>query len=197
LATPIERASAWLHNPAAWAWISAPFFALLAIWIGLSHGPWIVLFAAIALAWALLVWLVFLPSWQNWQPLAQKFKPRVDLSDLPLALWTSVGGVRLPLDLGGLNASWPLARFSVDVTGISVSSSTGLPFVPPLHFAWTDVSRIEAVSRRAFRIRLKSLVAAILAFALNNRDRVLDVADPNGVEVERSPQPSNWWSPGA
>jgi hypothetical protein len=58
------------------------------------------------------------------------------------------------------------------------------------------VSRIEAVSRRAFRVRLKSSHGAILAFAVNNRDRVLDVADANGVEVERSPQPSNWWSPG-
>jgi hypothetical protein len=152
----MKRASAWLKNPVAWAWISAPFFALLAIWIGASHGPWIVLFAAIALAWALLVWLVLLPSWQNGQPLAQKFKPRVDPSHSPLALWASVGGVRLPLDLGGLVASWPLARFSVDVNGISVTSSTGLPFVPPLYFAWTDLSRIEAVSHRAFRIRLKS-----------------------------------------
>ena len=193
----MKRASAWLKNLVAWAWISAPFFALLAIWIGLSHGLWIVFFAAVALAWALLVWLVLLPSWQKGQPFAQKFKPRVDPSRPSSALWTSVGGVRLPLDLGGLSASWPLARFSVDVSGISVTSSTGLPFIPPLHFAWTDVSRIEAVSHRAFRVRLKSPDAAILAFAVNDRDRVLDVADANGVEVERRPQPSNWWSPGA
>lgn len=156
-----------------------------------------VLFAAIALGWALLVRLVFLPSWQSRQPFAQKFKRRLDPSGLPLVLWTSVGGLRLPLDLGGLIASSPLARFSVDVTGISVSSSTGVPFVPPLHFAWTDVSRIEAVSHRAFRIRLKSPEAAILAFAVNNRDRVLDVAGANAGEVERKAQPSNWWSPGA
>src|SRR5438094_8476223 len=102
LAIPIEKSSSLLKNPVAWAWISAPFFALLAIWIGLSHGPWIVLLAAIALAWALLVWLVLLPSWQNRQPFAQKFKPRVDPSHAPLALLTSVGWVRLPLDRGVL-----------------------------------------------------------------------------------------------
>jgi hypothetical protein len=180
----------------AWAWISAPLFGLFAIWIGLSHGPWIVLLAVAAIAWALLVWLVFLPSWQKRQPLAQTFKPQVDQITIPPALWTSVGGVRLPMDLGGLNASWPLARFTVDTSGIGISSSLGLPIVPSLRFAWTDLSRIEAVSHRAFRIRLKSARASILAFAVSNRDRVLDAAQASGVEVERTPQPSNWWSPG-
>jgi hypothetical protein len=88
------------------------------------------------------------------------------------SLWTSRGGIRLPLAMGGLTASWPLVSYKADDVGINVRGS----FVPPLDLTWDDVANIEAVSRRAFRLRAKDRELAFLGIAVSNRDALLGIA---------------------
>ena len=134
-------------------------------------------------------WALFLRL-QRQNPMAQRYAPTT-ASDRPL-LWKSRGGIRLPLAVGGLTASWPLVSYNADDLGIKVRGS----FVPPLDLTWDAIANIEAVSGRAFRLRTKDRELAFLAIAVTNRDALLGIAGAHGVVVESSPQPARWWSGG-
>ena len=138
---------------------------------------------------ALIGWALFLRL-QRRHPMAQRYAPTTAIKRSPL--WRSRGGIRLPLAMGGLTASWPLVSFAADDVGISVRGS----FVPPLDLTWDAIANIEAVSGRAFRLRAKDRELAFLAIAVTNRDALLGIASAHGVVVESSPQPARWWSGG-
>ena len=165
-----------------------------------SQGvTWFLLFWVVAMTWVVIAWVVILPRWQNALPLARKFAslPTRPPDFTAAPLWQGVGAIRLPSELGGLNASWPLARLLAYDDGVRLEPTLKwMSFLPSLSVEWAALERIESVGRRGIRLRIKDPAAALLIFALTNRDGLLDIAEQRGAAVDRSHRRHPWFSVG-
>lgn len=165
-----------------------------------SHGvAWFLLFWVLAMTWAVVAWVVILPRWQKAQPLARKYAAlparAADLN--AAALWQGVGAIRLPSQLGGLSASWPLVRLLAYDDRVRLEPTLKwMGFIPSLTLEWAALERIETVGQRGIRLRIKDPATALLVFALTNRDGLLDIAVQRGIAVDRSRRRHPWFSVG-
>jgi hypothetical protein len=151
------------------------------------------------MTWAIVFWVVILPRWQKAQPLARKYAapPTRTAYTNEVAFWQGVGAIRLPSELGGLSASWPLARLLAYDDRVGLEPTLRLmSFIPSLSLEWAALERIETVGQRGVRLRIKDPATALLVFALTNRDGLLDIAEQRGVTVDRSRRRHPWWSVG-
>ena len=134
-------------------------------------------------------WTLFL-RYQRQHPIARQLAPSAPAGSDEPVLWRSRGGIRLPLQLGGLSATWPLVSYSATPRGLHVRGTV----VPSLDIPWNKMRRCEAVSSQAIRILVTEPNIGLMAVALQQRDAFLDLAEHNQVPVERKPQPAHWWS---
>jgi hypothetical protein len=187
------------RKPWVFGWILAPVFAGLAF-LAADHGvAWFLLFWVLAMTWVILAWVVILPRWQRARPLARRFaRASAGPADAEAtALWQGIGAIRFPVELGGLNASWPLARVVASANGVHLGpTATWMRFIPSLSLEWADLERIEAVGHRGVRLRIKEPNTAVLVFALGNRSGLMDLAEQHGVAVDRSRRRHPWLNVG-
>jgi hypothetical protein len=138
-------------------------------------------------------WLVVYPRSQRRSAL-QRFASSVPSQR---AHWSSLAGVRYPLaPVGTMTATSPMARVVGDDDGISVAPSFALFrfAVPSWRFPWADLASAEAVGSSSVRLRLRAVDSVIILTALPDRDRLFAALERHGVQTNRDPQPSNWWS---
>ena len=162
-----------------------------------SQGPaWFLVFWVLVMTWVIVFWVVILPRWQKAQPLARKYEawPARSAEVEAAPLWQAVGGIRLPSGLGGFNAGRPFARLLAYDDGVRLEPTLKwMSFIPSLRLEWAALERIETVGRRGIRVRIKDPAAALLLFALTDRDGLLDIAEQRGVAVDRSRRRNPWF----
>ena len=182
------------------SWLVSLILALVVLGLAFfarSQGPgWFLVFWVLVMAWVVVGWVVILPGWQRASPLARKYEARparsADLSVAPV--WQSVVGIRLPSGLAGLNMRRPFARLLAYDDALRLEPTLKwMGFIPSLSIEWPSLERIETVGRRGIRVRIKDPATAIMFYALTDRDRLLDVADQQGVVVDRSRRRSPWF----
>ena len=188
--------------PRKWLVLSGPVAAVavaLAFLVRSQGVAWFLLFWVVAMTWVVIAWVVILPRWQKAQPLARKFAalPTRAAHITAPPLWQGVAAIRLPSELGGLNASWPLARLLAYDDGVRLEPTLKwMSFIPTLSLEWPTLERLESVGPRGIRLRIKDPAAALLVFALTNRDGLLSIAEQRGAAVDRSHRRHPWFSVG-
>jgi len=169
--------------------IVAPVALALAFFARSKGVAWFLVFWVLALTWAIVFWVVILPRWQKAQPLAGKYAaPPTRTAYNKVAFWQGVGAIRLPSELGGLSARWPLARLLAYDDRVGLEPTLRLmSFIPSLSLGWAALERIETVGQRGVRLQIKDPAAALLVFALTNRDGLLDIAENVGLRWTEAP----------